>query len=355
MADRDAVIDVLRKVKFPGMDRDIVSLGYVKAVQPQDGAFQILVEITSNQPHVSTAVERDIHYYMKESKIPYDLQVNVKSLVGAPAGAPMPHEGSHADPLARVPNKVAISSAKGGVGKSTVAVNLALALVKSGVRVGLLDADIHGPSIPMMMGIQSVRPDMKDGRLIPVQRYGIKTISIGLLIDTDAAVIWRGPMVGKALEQLMGDVDWEGIDILLLDLPPGTGDIQITLAQQTALTGGIVVTTPQDVALMDAIRGVNMFHKVNVPVLGIVENMSYFLCPGCNEKTYIFGSGGGRREAERLGVPLLGEIPIEPRITQGGDKGFPIMVQDPDSQVGQIYAALAGSVRKELGIGASGE
>jgi ATP-binding protein involved in chromosome partitioning len=350
MADRDDVVQILKKVKFPGVDRDIVSLGYVKSVQSDDGIFRILVEITSNQPHVATAVERDIHYYMKESKIPYDLQVNVKSLMAQPTGSPMPQEGTHADPLASIPNKVAVSSAKGGVGKSTVAVNLALALVRSGVRVGLLDADIHGPSIPMMMGIQSVRPDMANGKLLPVERYGVKTISIGLLIETDAAVIWRGPMVGKALEQLMGDVEWGDIDLLLLDLPPGTGDIQITLSQQTALSGGIVVTTPQDVALQDAIRGVTMFQRVNVPVLGIVENMSYFLCPHCNEKTYIFGSGGGRREAQNLGVPLLCEIPIEPRISQGGDKGFPIVVQDPDSPVGQIYAQLAESVRTELGI-----
>jgi ATP-binding protein involved in chromosome partitioning len=222
------------------------------------------------------------------------------------------------------------------------------------VKVGLLDADIHGPSIPMMMGLQDVTPVVEGDFLIPVDAHGVKTISIGLLIETDTAVIWRGPMMGKALEQLMSQVRWEGVELLLLDLPPGTGDIQITLSQQTSLDGGLIVTTPQEVALMDVTRGVNMFRKVNVPVLGIIENMSHFICPHCEKETAIFGSGGGQREAERLGVPLLAQIPIDPRVPPGGDQGRPMVTMDPKSTVSRTFHELADRVLKDLEIGSAG-
>lgn len=349
MSDLERLTQALREVKFPGTERDIVSLGYLKSIAPDGGTHRITLELTSNQPHAAKAVERDAHYYLKRTKVPYELQVNVKSLGGAPAAAPM-GSGPGADPLEKVSYKVAVSSAKGGVGKSTVAVNLAVALALKGIRVGLLDADIHGPSLPMMLGMQGVRPEVEGDRMIPVERHGVKAISIGLLIESDAAVVWRGPMVGKALEQLMAQVDWSGVDLLLLDLPPGTGDIQITLAQRTALDGGIIVTTPQDVALLDAVRGVGMFKKVNVPVLGIVENMSTFPCPHCGEVTNIFGSGGGRREAERLGVPLLAQLPIDPRVTAGGDRGVPIVAEDPKAPVSAAFFELAAAVLRELEI-----
>ncbi|MBD3336611.1 MAG: P-loop NTPase, partial [Candidatus Eisenbacteria bacterium] len=338
-------------VQFPGTQRDIVTLGYVKDVHPENGRQKVLVELATNLPGAPEAVEREIHQVLKRQGVPYELQVNVRQMGGGPEGTPLGHGGPQAppkDPLEKIRTKIAVASAKGGVGKSTVAVNLAVGLAHLGVKVGLLDADIHGPSIPLMLGIQGQRPEVEDNMIVPLDVFGVKTISIGVLIEADTAVIWRGPMVGKALEQLMSQVKWEGVDVLLMDLPPGTGDIQITLSQQTALDGGMVVTTPQDVALLDANRGVNMFQKVNVPVLGIVENMSTFVCPHCGEETPIFGSGGGRRVAGRLGVPLLAQIPIDAKVTSGGDTGHPIVAAEPESPAGRAFLELAEQTRKQI-------
>jgi ATP-binding protein involved in chromosome partitioning len=345
MPDKEKVLEVLRGIRFPGVDRDIVSLGYVRSVSWEGDRFRIHLEMATNQPEAAAQVEAEVRRALEGHGIPSELEVTVRNLSGQPAGAPL---GLGADLLARVPAKIAIASAKGGVGKSTVAVNLAVALARRGVGVGLLDADIHGPSVPIMMGLGGVQPEVEGETLKPVERYGVHTMSIGLLIETDTAVIWRGPMVGKALEQLMAQVDWSGVQLLLLDLPPGTGDIQITLAQRTALTGGLVVTTPQDVALLDAGRGVAMFRRVQVPVLGIVENMSHFVCPHCGKTTDVFGRGGGRREAERLGVPLLAELPLDPRVAAGGDEGVPVVVADPDGPVSQAFLRLADEVLKTL-------
>ncbi|GBQ22539.1 Mrp/NBP35 family ATP-binding protein [Gluconacetobacter sacchari] len=238
---------------------------------------------------------------------------------------------------------IAVASGKGGVGKSTTAVNLAVGLGMEGLRVGLLDADIHGPSLPRMMGLHQP-PQVRDGRMAPLEAWGIRAMSIGLLVDERQAMIWRGPMVMGALGQLLGDVEWGALDVLVVDMPPGTGDAQLTLAQKVALAGAVIVSTPQDIALLDARRGIAMFEKMNVPVLGMVENMSYFCCPDCGHRTDLFGHGGARAEAEALGVLFLGEIPLLADIRASADAGAPIVIAAPDSPAGQAYRALAHTV-----------
>ena len=240
---------------------------------------------------------------------------------------------------------IAVASGKGGVGKSTTAVNLALGLAANGIATGLLDADIYGPSMPRMLGVTE-KPESLDGKLL--KRYGLRTMSIGYIVNEDTPMIWRGPMVSSALEQMLRDVQWGELDVLVVDMPPGTGDAQLTLAQRVALAGAVIVSTPQDIALVDARKGLAMFRKVAVPVLGIVENMSYFLCPKCGERSEIFGHGGAREEAEKLGVPFLGEIPLHLDIRTTSDSGHPIVVDQPDSPHTQVYKNIAGRVWKQL-------
>ena len=243
---------------------------------------------------------------------------------------------------------IAVTSGKGGVGKSTVATNLAVGLAKLGHKVGLLDADIYGPSMPRMLGVTE-KPDSADGKMLkPIERYGLRTMSIGYIVNEDTPMIWRGPMVSSALEQMLRDVEWGELDVLVVDMPPGTGDAQLTLAQRVALAGAVIVSTPQDIALVDARKGLNMFRKVAVPVLGIVENMSYFLCPKCGERSEIFGHGGAREEAEKLGVPFLGEVPLHLDIRTTSDSGRPIVIDKPDSPHTQVYKNIAGRVWKQL-------
>jgi ATP-binding protein involved in chromosome partitioning len=245
--------------------------------------------------------------------------------------------------------KVAVASGKGGVGKSTVTANLAVALVRLGYRVGLIDADIYGPSQQMMMGVDE-KPyvDKTDNRLLPVQRHGVFVATLGALMDVDQPAVWRGPMVMKAVDQLLAGVRWGQKDFLLVDLPPGTGDVQLTLTQRVALSGAIIVTTPQDVALIDARKGLNMFRKVGVPALGLIENMSHYTCPECGHEENIFKRGGGRETAQRLDIPFLGEIPIDPRIVIGGDSGKPIVALEPDSPAAVIYMAIAEKLARGL-------
>ena len=243
---------------------------------------------------------------------------------------------------------IAVASGKGGVGKSTTAVNLALGLAANGVATGLLDADIYGPSMPRMLDVKE-KPESVDGKALkPIERFGLRTMSIGYIVDEDTPMIWRGPMVSSALEQMLRDVQWGDLDVLVVDMPPGTGDAQLTLAQRVALSGAVIVSTPQDIALVDARKGLNMFRKVAVPVLGIVENMSYFLCPKCGDRSEIFGHGGAREEAERLGVPFLGEVPLHLDIRTTSDSGQPIVASQPDSPHAKIYKNIAGRVWKQL-------
>jgi len=257
--------------------------------------------------------------------------------------------GLASDLIPEVRHVIAVASGKGGVGKSTVAVNLAVALARRGSATGLLDADIYGPSIPLMTGISQPAEMLPDRRIIPFERFGVRWMSLGFLVDPAQAVIWRGPMVMKALEQLLRDVAWGALDVLVIDLPPGTGDAQLTLSQRIRLAGAVIVTTPQDVALADAIKAVAMFRKVNVPVLGLVENMSYFDCPHCRERSEIFGHGGGRAEAARQGVPFLGELPLVPEIRAGGDRGQPFALESDDSPAVRAIDAIAARVEEVLG------
>jgi ATP-binding protein involved in chromosome partitioning len=241
---------------------------------------------------------------------------------------------------------LAVASGKGGVGKSTTAVNIAVSLVRLGLRVGLLDADIYGPSLPVMLGL-SKRPEVVEGRMIPLEAWGLKAMSIGFLVDPQTAMIWRGPMVMGALEQMMGQVAWGALDVLVVDMPPGTGDAQLTMAQKVALTGAIIVSTPQDIALADARRGVQMFEKTRVPVLGLIENMSYYCCPNCGHRAEIFSHGGAKQEAQRLGADFLGEIPLLLDIRTTSDAGTPIAAAAPESEAGRAFAAIAEKVWKK--------
>ena len=249
-----------------------------------------------------------------------------------------------------VKHVIAVSSGKGGVGKSTVAVNLAVALGQLGARVGLMDADVYGPNIPMMMGVTQP-PEQQDGKIKPAESHGVKLISMGFFVAEDTAVVWRGPMIHTAIQQFFRDVIWGELDYLLIDLPPGTGDAQLTISQLVPLSGAITVTTPQEVSLHDVRKGMMMFQKVNVPLLGIIENMSYYVCAHCGTRDEIFSHGGGQRAAEKLGIPFLGNIPIDPAIRAGGDTGMPLVVADPDSPQSKAFRSIAQKIQSGLGAG----
>ena len=272
---------------------------------------------------------------------------------GTAGHAPGQHEQAKPNLLPDVTHILAVSSGKGGVGKSTVAANLAVALAQSGAAVGLIDADIYGPNIPMMLGVRKP-PEQKDGKLLPAESHGVKLISMGFFVPEETAIVWRGPMVHTAIQQFFRDIIWGKLDYLLIDLPPGTGDAQLSISQLVTLAGVITVTTPQEVALHDVRKGMTMFQKVNVPLLGIIENMSYYVCGHCGERTDIFSHGGGERAAEKLGVPFLGHIPIDPAIRAGGDEGLPIVVSDPDSPQAKTFRNIAAKIAEALNAQAAG-
>jgi ATP-binding protein involved in chromosome partitioning len=272
----------------------------------------------------------------------------------APGGARAAPRGDAAQGVPGVEAIIAVASGKGGVGKSTTAVNLALGLAALGLKVGILDADIYGPSLPKLLAIKE-RPQTLGGtRLKPITRYGLTVMSIGFLIDEETPMIWRGPMVISALTQMLREVEWGTLDVMVVDMPPGTGDAQLTMAQQVPLKGAVIVSTPQDLALIDARRGVSMFKRVNVPVLGVVENMSYFICPECGTRSDIFAHGGARHEAERLGVPFLGEVPLHMTIREKSDAGLPVVATEPDGPHAKIYRDIAAKVRDQLRGGTAG-
>jgi ATP-binding protein involved in chromosome partitioning len=264
------------------------------------------------------------------------------------ANPPNQNPFANQTPLPGVQHIIAVASGKGGVGKSTVATNLAVALGLSGLRTGLLDADIYGPSIPLMMGVND-RPQVTSAnRILPFLNHGIKMQSLGFFLGENAPVIWRGPMVMKAVQQLLQDTEWGELDVLVIDLPPGTGDVQLTLVQTVPLTGAVLVTTPQDLALLDVKKGAEMFKQVNAPLLGIVENMSYFVCPDCGTRTNIFRQGGGQKESERLGIPLLGRVPLEPAVCDAGDTGVPVVIGQPDTAAAEAFQQMAAAVIEVL-------
>jgi ATP-binding protein involved in chromosome partitioning len=339
MLNEEMVREALRAVKYPGFSRDIVSFGLVREVRIDGGNVQIQIAVSTGEPKVAVQI-RDESLKAVQS-VRGVLSVNVKVDVQAPA-APAGDVG----PLRidGVKHVIAVASGKGGVGKSTVAANLALALAQAGHRTGLCDCDIYGPSIALMFG-GNERPTADDeNRILPIERYGVALMSMGFLLDDGSPAVLRGPMVTRYTQQFLRQVVWGNLDFLILDLPPGTGDIQLTIVQTVALSGAVIVTTPQEVALIDARKAVAMFAKTNVPVLGIVENMSHFLCPGDGKRYDIFGTGGGRREAERLRVPLLGEIPIEPLVRESGDTGRPAVAAHPASVAAEIFRKIATQV-----------
>ncbi|MEP6769759.1 MAG: Mrp/NBP35 family ATP-binding protein [Acidobacteriota bacterium] len=346
----EKVLETLRTVKFPGLSRDIVSFGFVKDLAVGGGNVSFRLEITTESPRAAEEIERDAKEKLRSlagvNAVTVRMSVQPPSMA-APRGAA---GVAPADPalLRDVRFKVAVASGKGGVGKSTVAANLALALAKLGLRVGLMDSDIYGPSQQMMMGIDEKPFINPENQIVPIERYGVKVMSLGFLMDVDQPVIWRGPMVMKAVEQFLQDVAWGHLDFLLIDLPPGTGDAQLTLTQKIHLSGAVIVTTPQDVSLIDARKGLAMFQKVNVPVLGIIENMSYFICPKCGHREEIFKHGGGEKTAKQLRVPFLGEIPLDPKVAIGGDSGRPIVAGEPSSPVTASYIGIAEAIQRTL-------
>jgi len=347
--NEQSALDALRTVKYPGFSRDIVSFGFVKDLAVGGGNVSFRLAMTADQPAVAEQLKAECDAALR--RIPGVTSVTI-SVQTAPPRPPVVAGGAAVGQpalLAETRYTVAVASGKGGVGKSTVAANLSLALRTLGYTVGLMDADIYGPSQQMMMGI-SGRPFVNDEeKILPIEKHGVRVMSIGFLMDVDTPVIWRGPMIFKAVEQFLGDVAWGKQDFLVIDLPPGTGDAQLTLTQKVHLSGAVIVTTPQDVALIDARKGLAMFQKVNVDVLGIVENMSYYECPKCGNREEIFKHGGGKKTAELLGVPFLGEIPLDPRVAVQGDAGTPIVVAEPESVVTKAFLELARQVVRSVG------
>ncbi len=365
----DSLRSALREIKDPRSGQDIVAAGLLEGIHVRDGMVQASLLTDRAQAAAMEPVRRQVQEVLARQPGVRNATVVLTAHKGpapipprpAPAGG---HGHSHgpgsgpggAKPPLLLPDVkaiVAVASGKGGVGKSTVAVNLAVSLARQGHKVGLLDADIYGPSLPRMVGV-SRKPEVRNEKMIPLQAWGLSCMSIGFLVDEETPMIWRGPMVMGALEQMMGQVEWGALDILIVDMPPGTGDAQLTMAQRVALTGAVIVSTPQDIALIDARRGVKMFEKTNVPVLGVVENMSFFCCPNCGHRSDIFGHGGAREEAKRLGTEFLGEIPLLLDIRVAADGGTPIAASAPESEGAKAYDALARRVwEKVSGTGAA--
>ena len=346
--DEKTVLKALEAVKDPDLHRDIVSLGFVKDLSIEGGNVRFTIDLTTPACPVKEKLETEAKEAVEALPGVESVEVTMTASVRAGTGPVL----GGTEPLAPgVKNIVLVGSGKGGVGKSTIAVNVASALHHLGASVGLMDADVYGPSIPTMLGIKGERPTTKDGKhLEPIEAFGLKTMSIGYLVDPDQAMVWRGPMLNQAVVQFLRDVNWGELDYLIVDLPPGTGDVQLTIAQQVKASGCVLVTTPQDVALADVVRAKGMLDKVHIPVLGLVENISYFVCPHCEEETDIFDRGGGRRAAERLGIPFLGEVPIQTRIRQGGDAGRPIVVEAPDAPESRALFEVAGQVAHRVSV-----
>ena len=350
----DQVSEVLKTVLFPGLSRNIVAIGFVKDLTVVEGDVRFRLELSADAQHAADVIRAECERKLLPLVTPHQLtiQVDLVPRVRArmPVPAPSPVDAAAQTRLAQIRFKVAVASGKGGVGKSTVTANLAVALAQLGYKVGLMDLDIYGPSQQMMMGIAE-KPfvDAEDSLLQPQLRHRVRVVTLGALMGVDQPAVWRGPMVMKAVEQLLTGVRWGVLDFLLADLPPGTGDVQLTLSQKTALSGAVIVTTPQDVALVDARKGLAMFRKVGVRVLGLVENMASYVCPACGHVDHPFKHGGGRSTAEQLGIPFLGEVPLHPRIVEGGDAGTPIVELEPNSAAAQAFVAAARAVAAAVG------
>src|SRR6202045_1822876 len=341
----EQVKQALKGVKYPGFSRDIVSFGLVKGIQIDGGPVPVQLALATNEPAIPQAIKTEAEQILRALPGVENARVLI-DIHAPPAGA-----GSAGMGATRIPgikHVIAVASGKGGVGKSTVAANLAVALEQTKARVGLCDCDIYGPSISLMFGTRQRPVATEENKIVPIEQYNLKLMSMGFLLDDTSPAILRGPMVTRYTQQFLRHVEWGELDYLVLDLPPGTGDIQLTIVQPVALSGAIIVTTPQEVALIDARKAATMFDKVNVPVLGLIENMSYFICPGDGKRYDIFGSGGGAREAKRLRVPLLGQIPLDIATRESGDRGMPITAEDRQSAVAQEFLKIADRIRDTL-------
>lgn len=344
----ESVRDLLTQIPYPGFKRDIVSFGTVQDVALEGCHIRIRLDLRTDNPELPKQVSRDIVAKLKDTFPKYVVQVELAE--PAPASGPAPGQSGQSmfgqKGIPGIRHTIAVGSGKGGVGKSTVSVNLAAALVTDGHRVGLLDADVYGPSLPTMLGTRE-RPKVTSREtLLPIEKNGLKLMSIGFLTGKDDPVIWRGLMVMKMIKQFLAGIEWGELDFLVIDLPPGTGDTQLTLVQEIRLSGALIVTTPQDLALMDAARAANMFRKVQVPILGLVENMSHYICPQCGHRDEIFGSGGADKESRRLDVPLVGRIPLVGCIREDGDSGNPTVFDRPDSPESLVFFDIARHVAK---------
>ncbi len=342
MITEQQVLNALSQVQEPELHRDLVSLKMVRDIHIENDAVNFTIVLTTPACPLRNQIESEAKAAVlkagaKHVSIKWDASVPSDARITGRLNIP-------------VKSTIAVASGKGGVGKTTVSVNLAVALAQMGAKVGLMDADIYGPNIPIMMGINEQPRVTPDQRILPLEAYGVKLMSMGFLVPPEQAVIWRGPMLHSAVRQFLTDVEWGNLDYLVIDLPPGTGDVQLSLSQSVPLTGGVVVATPQDVALADVVKGITMFQKLEVPVLGIVENMSYFLCPHCGERTDIFAHGGAKKMAEQFGVPFLGEIPLDVAIRVGGDNGKPVTAVQPDSPYAQAFHQIAQQIAARVSV-----
>ena len=370
---KERVLEALKRVKGPDLRNDIVSEGLVSEVVINKGKVYFAIQVEPARAReleaLRIAAEKAVASLPGVDAVAVTLTAESSpgaarggngQGAAAPQGSPFTRPGAARDARHRpggvpgVANIIAVASGKGGVGKSTVAINLALALKEKGLRVGVLDADIYGPSMPRLLGLKGQPQQIAGNQLDPMQAYGLKVMSMGFLVDEETPMIWRGPMVMSALSQMLKDVAWGELDVLVVDMPPGTGDAQLTMAQQVPLAGAVIVSTPQDLALIDARKGLNMFRRVNVPVLGLVENMSTFICPHCGERSDIFGHGGAKAEAARLGVPFLGEVPLTLAIRETSDAGRPVVATDPSSPAAEAFREVAARAWAELERGKSG-
>src|SRR4030095_3162836 len=343
--EREAVLNALRVVNDPDLRRDIVSLGFVKDLSLKDGTVSFTIELTTPACPVKDQLREQATAAVRAlpgvSSVDVRMTANVRSVSAPETGRP---------PLPGVKNIIAVGAGKGGVGKTTVAVNLALALARCGRRVGILDGDIYGPNVPIMLGLSATQLTTDGKQIVPAEKYGVQVVSMGFLRSRDAPVIWRGPMLHGAIQQFFREVAWRGLDYLIVDMPPGTGDVALSLSQTVPVVGSIVVTTPQKVSLADSLRAVRMYQKLNIAPMGLVENMSYYACPSCHHEADIFGHGGGERLAEQLGIPFLGRLPVYQPIREGSDTGVPIVVSEPESSAGRAFMLVAARGAAQVSI-----
>lgn len=344
---QEQVLQVLKQVQDPELHRDLVSIGMIQDLKVSDDTVSLTLVLTTPACPVRERFESDVRQAV--AKIPGVTKVNLNTTAKVMAVHPFDQQG-----MPGVRNVVAVASGKGGVGKTTVSVNIAVALAQRGARVGLMDADIYGPNVPLMIGL-GVLPPLKEGKIVPAENFGVKVMSMGFLVKADEAVIWRGPMLHGAVNKFLKEVVWGELDYLIVDLAPGTGDIQLSLSQSIPLTGALIVTTPQDVALLDVGKSIAMFEKVKVPILGVVENMSSFVCPHCGKPTEIFDKGGGQRAAQERKIPFLGQIPLMPEVRVGSDTGHPVVLTHPASPAAQALTEAAKRLAAQVSILAAQE